>query len=73
MASFILKGLITNDGIDKLKMASLVYEKEISGVVWKGPRLNNRKAFLYECKVSEEIRGGPAQRRNAPEVNTINI
>ena len=57
MASFILKGFITNDGIDKLKMASFVYEKEISGVVWKGPKVNNRKAFLYECKVrkSEEV------------------
>ena len=30
MASFILKGLVTNDGIDRLKMASTVYEREIS-------------------------------------------
>ena len=30
MASFILKGLVTNNGIDRLKMASTVYEMEIS-------------------------------------------
>ena len=30
MALFILKGLATNDGIDRLKMASPVYEREIS-------------------------------------------
>ena len=30
MASFILKGMVTNDGINRLKMASTVYEKEIS-------------------------------------------
>ena len=29
MASFILKGLVTNDGIDRLKMASTVYENGI--------------------------------------------
>ena len=29
MASFILKGLVTNDSIDRLKMASTVYENGI--------------------------------------------
>ena len=29
MALFILKGLVTNDGIDCLKMASIVYENGI--------------------------------------------
>ena len=30
MASFIMKGLVTNNGIDRLKMVSTVYEMEIS-------------------------------------------
>ena len=30
MALFTLKGLVTNDGIDGLKMALTVYEREIS-------------------------------------------
>ena len=45
MASFILKGLVTNDSIDRLKMASTIYENGIDRLRnWHRPFTKGKSA-----------------------------
>ena len=54
MASFILKlGLVTNDGIDRLKMASIVYENGIDRLrKWHRPFTKGKSATLRTGYIS---------------------